>query len=300
MRFHVTLFLLAAALLLPGVAAAEEKPKLLFLQIKPLGGFSPQTAQTISEFMQSEVSKLGYYDVIGTTEVQTMLGLERQKQLLGCSDDASECMAEIANALDADRSVSGDLSRVGDAFLLNVSFLDIRTSRVIARTGKQVVAGPEELEPLFEEARLALYELVNQDPKRLNEKPLVPERGFPGLMAGIRGDADVLGAGAIPGITAELSSKRFGGSITILARNLPGVRLEGRYFPFEIGRVRPFVGIGSTAFNTGIAARGALGAEVRFGNLRLFGDVAYERFLNPDPSRLGNAALVGLGMGWLL
>ena len=119
-------------------------------------------------------------------------------------------------------------------------------------------------------------------------------------MAGVRGDADVLGVGVLPGITAELSGKRFGGAITVLARNLPGVRLEGRFFPFELGRVRPFVAVGSTAFNTGISARGALGAELRLGNLRIFGDVAFERFLNPDQGRLPNAALVGVGLGWLL
>jgi hypothetical protein len=104
----------------------------------------------------------------------------------------------------------------------------------------------------------------------------------------------------LPAVTVQLSGKRFGGAITLLARNLPGVRLEGKFFPFEIGRVRPFVALGSTAFNTGIAARGSLGAELRLGNLRIFGDVAFERFLNPDPDRLPNAALVGLGAGWLL
>ncbi|MFL5320078.1 MAG: hypothetical protein ACJ790_10525 [Myxococcaceae bacterium] len=293
--------LLAATLLLPAISAAEGKTKLVFLSIKPLAGFSADTAQTISGFMQSEISKLGIYDVIGSSEVQTMIGLERQKELLGCSDDAaSTCMAEIANALDADRSLSGDISRVGDAFLLNVSFLDIRSNHVIARVGKKVVAAPDDLEPLFEEARITLYELVNQDPARAKEKPLAPERGFAGVMAGVRGDADVLGAGVLPGITAELSGKRFGGAITVLARNLPGVRLEGRFFPFELGRVRPFVALGSTAFNTGIAARGAVGAELRFGNLRVFGDVAFERFLNAEPDRFENSALVGLGLGWLL
>src|SRR5688500_11507755 len=137
---HARIFLLVAALSLPRVAAADEdRTKLVFLQIKPLGGFPGEPAQTIGEFMQSEVSKLGVYDVIGQSEIQTMLGLERQKALLGCSEEASECMTEVANALDADRSVSGDVSRVGDAFLLNVSFIDVRTNRVIGRAGKKVV-----------------------------------------------------------------------------------------------------------------------------------------------------------------
>ena len=116
------------------------------------------------------------------------------------------------------------LALFGDAFLLNVSFLDIRTNRLIARVGKKVVAAPDDLEPLFEEARLTVYELVNQDPARKAEKPIVPERNFPGVMAGIRGDADALGAGVLPAIMVELSGKRFGGAITLLGRNLPGVR----------------------------------------------------------------------------
>lgn len=109
LNVHARLVVLAAALLLlPGIAAAEGKTKLVVLQMKPLSGFPAETAQTISEFIQSEVNKLGVYDTIGASEIQAMIGLERQRQLLGCSDeDGSACMAEIANAMDADRSLSG-------------------------------------------------------------------------------------------------------------------------------------------------------------------------------------------------
>src|SRR6185295_10483314 len=51
--------------------------------------------------------------VITASEISAMLSSQRQQQLLGCADDGSACMAELANALGATR-----VTAVGQTALL--------------------------------------------------------------------------------------------------------------------------------------------------------------------------------------
>ncbi|MCU0699202.1 MAG: hypothetical protein MUC96_22065 [Myxococcaceae bacterium] len=57
------------------------------------------------------------------TDVIAMLGLERQRQLLGCSGEGSNCTAELAGALGAEGVVRGEVAKLGDVYQLNVKVL---------------------------------------------------------------------------------------------------------------------------------------------------------------------------------
>lgn len=65
-----------------------------------------------------------------------MLGMERQRQLLGCTEDTS-CMAEIANALGTDLVAVATVGRVGNTYLVSVKLIDGRTSRTAARASTE-------------------------------------------------------------------------------------------------------------------------------------------------------------------
>ena len=55
--------------------------------------------------------------VVSPRTVADVLGMERQRQLLGCTDDqAASCTAELGNALGAEALVSGDLAHVEERF----------------------------------------------------------------------------------------------------------------------------------------------------------------------------------------
>jgi hypothetical protein len=56
-----------------------------------------------------------------------LLGLERQKQLLGCTSDSSECLAELTNALGADALVSGSIAQLGTRYQLDVRLFSAKT-----------------------------------------------------------------------------------------------------------------------------------------------------------------------------
>jgi hypothetical protein len=68
-------------------------------------------------------------------DLESVLGLERQRQMMGCGDDATSaaCAAELAGALGTDIVVSGSIAKSGDAFLVSIRFL--------SKEGKPVAAG---------------------------------------------------------------------------------------------------------------------------------------------------------------
>ena len=52
--------------------------------------------------------------VMTAQDVATLLGMERQRELLGCNDGANSCMAELASALGCDATLVVNLARFDD------------------------------------------------------------------------------------------------------------------------------------------------------------------------------------------
>jgi hypothetical protein len=62
-------------------------------------------------------------DVVTAKDINSLLSMERQKELLGCTDQSGACMAELANALGVDAIVNGEIARVGTAFQINLKVI---------------------------------------------------------------------------------------------------------------------------------------------------------------------------------
>lgn len=100
--------------------------------------------QKAGDFYSDQVSQqLGFrgLKVITRTEVNAMLGNERQRQLLGCSDESSSCTTELAGALGADALLLGDVAKTGDKYRLSVRIIGAKTG---ARLSSAVVTGSSE------------------------------------------------------------------------------------------------------------------------------------------------------------
>jgi hypothetical protein len=54
--------------------------------------------------------------VTTATEIAAVLGLERQKALLGCNDASTSCMIELANALGVDGILKGSIGKFGERY----------------------------------------------------------------------------------------------------------------------------------------------------------------------------------------
>jgi hypothetical protein len=71
-------------------------------------------------------------DVVTRQDIASILGQERQKQLLGCSDDGSSCLAELANALGCEATVVVSVARLGSDFRGTARVLSANDGHVMA------------------------------------------------------------------------------------------------------------------------------------------------------------------------
>jgi hypothetical protein len=116
-------------------------------------GSSPQAASAATGAVAAEIERLGVFAVLSADNLRNLLSLERQKQLLGCSDDRSQCMTELAGAIGVRYLVTGKLSRLpgkageAAAFTLELNLLDADHARRLASV---VVPAASEREVVLE------------------------------------------------------------------------------------------------------------------------------------------------------
>jgi len=122
------------------VAVAQAKPapagdpgvvKIAVLDIRATGT-DESTARTLTEILAVEVGRFAGTQVVTSNEVESMLGLEQRKQIVGCNENVS-CVAEIAGALGVDMLCTGSLGIVDGTSVLTLRVIDVRKARVEAR-----------------------------------------------------------------------------------------------------------------------------------------------------------------------
>lgn len=88
-----------------------------------------------AELLSARLAELGV-KVVSARDIQTLLGLERQRALLGCSENS--CLAELAGALGVDDVLVGDLAKVEGGWLVTLKLLSSRDGSTRARFDGQV------------------------------------------------------------------------------------------------------------------------------------------------------------------
>lgn len=126
----------------PAVATVTRRVKVAMLPLAALGGVSAQTAQLLADALAGELRKRPGVSVLTQSDVAALLGAERTRQMLGCSD--SGCIAELGGALGADRVVHGSIGRVGGSLVVNLSALDPRRAATAASVSERLRGGDEE------------------------------------------------------------------------------------------------------------------------------------------------------------
>jgi TolB-like protein len=163
------LLLLAAFTPLLAAAAPAEptrgprRPKIAVMEIKALYG-DAQVEALLSEVALTEAASFRGLDTIGRSDIQSMLGLERQRQLLGCTEDAS-CYAEIGGALGVDYLLVGSVGKIGALVRLDLKLVDGNRARVVGRVGTSLDARMEGLvEAVQNGVRALLHQVSPADP----------------------------------------------------------------------------------------------------------------------------------------
>jgi len=117
---------------LVAAAPTTEKPKIAVMEIQG-GGVEAHVAAGLTEAITQEIAGRGFFNVISSREIQTLIGFERQKQMVGCSSETT-CLAELADAMGARFVLSGTVSKMGDAYQLSVQTLDSAKSQPLGRS----------------------------------------------------------------------------------------------------------------------------------------------------------------------
>jgi hypothetical protein len=127
----------------PARVARNGRPlKIALLPLTPLGGVPAETATLLGDTLAGELRKRPGVSVLTQSDLSAMLGVEKTRQMLGCTD--AGCYAELGGALGADRIVHGSIGRVGDSLVVNLSALDPRRGTTIASVSERLRGAREE------------------------------------------------------------------------------------------------------------------------------------------------------------
>lgn len=123
-------------------------------------------------------------EVTTAGDLAQLLGMERQKQLLGCGTDSTSCLTELANALGTDGVLVGSITRTKDSYLAVVKLIRQKNGSVWWSASGRMNGEPALLDWLDEQATASVDAIVPRP--SLPAGPLV--LGGAGVLA--------LGAGA--------------------------------------------------------------------------------------------------------
>ncbi len=127
-------FIAVALALASTSASAAPRAKVAVTEIRTVQGVGQGTATILSDIIVSEVSRAGF-DVISQSDIVAMVGFERQKKVLGCSEDSS-CLAEIGGALGVDYMLAGQVGQIGTRYRISLLLVDSRKAKVLARAAR--------------------------------------------------------------------------------------------------------------------------------------------------------------------
>ena len=170
-------------------------------------GMPPALCDSFVDRFVAVASETGKLRVVTQRDIVQLIGLERQRQLLGCGEDGkSECLAELAGALGVDSLLSMSLTRSDPYFVV--------TARVIrARDGSIWTTATERVEREGE-----LFDKIDSIARRfavaLSPEPggapvaEVRERRGPGIVPWVPGVVGLLAAGAGVAVFLSASDER--------------------------------------------------------------------------------------------
>ncbi len=90
-------------------------------------------------------------------DMAQVLGVERQKQLMGCTSDSSSCLAELAGALGVAQLLSGSVAKTESGYVSTLKVIDSQTGEP-KWTATTRVDTEKQLFAFFEERAVALAE----------------------------------------------------------------------------------------------------------------------------------------------
>jgi TolB-like protein len=208
-------------------ASAPRKLLVAVLPIKAQGGVKDSVAAVVSEQLAAAIQARNH-SVMSPDDLQARLGFERQKQLMGCTEQS--CLVEVGQALGVDKLVSGSIATVGSSVVISLALINNQSGAVDYRYSERVKNASDE----------AFLDLIPAAVNALFPSP-------PGTLAGTaatpphaEGEAQTTGPGAAPGgnvaawttLGVGAAALVAGGIFFGLARSAQGEVAKGNPAPY--------------------------------------------------------------------
>ena len=141
---------LAACLAASLASAASAAPPDARLKLAVLDFQAPPSGASLASaaggVVANELDRIGVFKVVSGDQIRALLALERQKQILGCTEGG--CLTEIGGALGVDYLVSGRVSIIGGGASPVTFSIDLTLSsvRLASREGSAIESARTESE----------------------------------------------------------------------------------------------------------------------------------------------------------
>ena len=147
--------LVAVLAVAPEAAAAQpSRTRVAVLDLQYAGSGDRKSVEGLSALLASEVARRPGLAVVSGADLRTLVGFERQKALVGCSEGA--CMTELAGTLGVAYLVSSEVSSVGSSWLLSLGLLDANKGSSVSRLTRR----SSSIDGLVDEVSRAVDELL--------------------------------------------------------------------------------------------------------------------------------------------
>jgi hypothetical protein len=218
---------------------AAVKPKLAVLDLTPGAGVDASVTGPLGEAITSEIQRRGYFDVLSQRDIATLLGVERQRQLVGCTD--TSCVAELSDALGARFVLSGSLARFGDAYQLTLTTMDTQKAQPLGRCSRIA----KDLAALNQGISVAVAEATATPP------PAPPSKALPYTLIGV--GAGAAAVGLLLGIIALNATGQLRGELEV-GQNRPGVLRTHDYYVKQVAGLDTDKLIATACLGAGVVA----------------------------------------------
>jgi hypothetical protein len=221
MRLLVPLLLALVALPAGAAAPAAAPVPIAVLQLEA-SAQDEQAARSLSALLASHLAETPQLRVLSAADVQAMVGLARQRELLGeqgCAEGG--CASALAGATGARYVVAGRLARHGERYVLTTSLLDSQEAKPLAHPRTEAVSAAR----LPEAARSVAEQLL----RALQTVPGAPLPFEGGVVTGLRiNNSFVSNLRALnPGGEVELGYRFHPEWVVFVQVGLSFVRAEG-------------------------------------------------------------------------
>jgi hypothetical protein len=101
-------------------------------------GLEAIVGETLLDRFVTQLSSSGEVKVTTSRDIEQAIGLDRQRQLLGCGDGSATCVAELAGALGTAAVLSGNVVKVGSSYTVTLRFISGADGRELAAATTRV------------------------------------------------------------------------------------------------------------------------------------------------------------------